>query len=146
VSFFDTLVKLLPKWVLASITLVLVFYIGALGLVAVSTERDVKFWPPEIGPGPKSRLVEEFKALRVDMDAVHRELLDQRKTLNERLHDARSKQAAADSNHNTMESVSWSITARKLEDEIKNIDEKLIDKVEEVKKEAHLIENKFNGL
>lgn len=145
-NFFASYIKLLPKWVLTSITFVLVAYIGALLVVAVTTERDVKFWPPEIGPGPKSKMVEEFKSLRFDMNGIIHELLDQRKKLNDRLNEARSSEAVADANHNTMESIAWSVTSGKIETEIKNLDEKLIIKIEEVRKLAQETEMRFNGL
>lgn len=133
----------LPQWALTLIAFLAVIFIFTLGAVAIFSERDVKFWPPEIGPGPKSKLVEEFKRASADLDKNISELLNQRKKLNENLQVARSSMARADAYLSYSESRTWHDSAAKIEAEIKNIDEKLISKIEGAKFEMRRVESKL---
>lgn len=144
-SVSESIVSRLPQWVLALITITILGYAGVLGGVAIFTERDVKFWPPEIGPGPKSKMVDEFKRFGADLDKNVDELLAQRKLLSENLQVARSSMANAKARTSISESLSWESSAEKIQDEIKVIDNRLISKVEDAKVEARRVEAKFNG-
>lgn len=144
-SFLESIFSRLPQWVLALITITVLGYAGVLGGVAIFTERDVKFWPPEIGPGPKSKMVEEFKRFGADLDKNIDGLLIQRKLLSENLQVARSSMANAKARISISESMSWESSADKIQDEIKAIDNRLISKVEEAKAEVRRVEEKFNG-
>ncbi|MBO0216186.1 hypothetical protein J0676_22065 [Vibrio sp. Vb2880] len=66
----NTAATRLPIWALTAISFVFVAYIGILGGVAILTERDVEFFPPKIGSGPKTKLVNEFSELRKDVKNI----------------------------------------------------------------------------
>jgi len=145
VSFPDSLISRLPQWVVALIALTLVVYLGVLGGVAILTERDVKFWPPEIGPGPKSKIVEEFKRFETGLQSDISELLAQRKILNENLQIARSGTAKAKALSNISEAMSWERSEDNLKNEIKEVDSRIISKLEDAKLEVRQLVSKFNG-
>ncbi|MCE1055907.1 hypothetical protein [Pseudomonas alloputida] len=144
-NFLDSVVSRLPQWVLALVTVTILGYAGVLGGVAIFTERDVKFWPPEIGPGPKSKVVEELRRFSADLDKDISELLDQRKRLSDNLQTARSSMAKARSFAGISEALSWEGSAEKLEAEIQAIDKILISKIQTAKDEVKRIESRFNG-
>ena len=144
-SISETMVNRLPKWVLTMISITMLGYAGVLGGVAILSERDVKFWPPEIGPGPKSKMVDELKRFGSDLDKNISELLTQRKLLSDNLQIARSNMAKAMSLVNISESNIWKDNAENIQTEIKEIDRELILKIENAKIELRLLESKFNG-
>lgn len=144
-NFPDSVVSRLPQWVLALVTITILGYAGVLGGVAIFSERDVKFWPPEIGPGPKSKIVDELRRLCTDLDKDISELLAQRKQFSENLQTARSSAARARSYVNLSEALSWEATAEKLEAEISIIDKVLTSKIETAKAEIRRVELRFNG-
>lgn len=144
-SFLESIFSRLPQWALALITITVLGYAGVLGGVAILTERDVKFWPPEVGPGPKSKMVEEFKRFGADLDKNIDELLFQRKLLSENLQVARSSMAKAKARTSISEAMSWENSAEKIQDEIKVIDSRLISKIEDAKVEVRRVEARFNG-
>lgn len=141
----ESIVSRLPIWVLATATITVLGYAGVLGCVAILSERDVTFWPPTIGPGPKSKMVDEFKRFGSDLDKDISELLIQRKQLSENLQIARSSMAKAMSYVSVSESRIWEQNADKIQAEIKDIDKALILKIENAKSEVRRVESKFNG-
>ncbi|MEB8055831.1 hypothetical protein [Pseudomonas fulva] len=145
-KFLDSIVSRLPQWALALTVFTILGFAFVLAGVAIFSERDVKFWPPEIGPGPKSRLVDEFKRFSADLDKDVAELLAQRKKLSENLQLARSNKARAESLSSFYESLSWQDSTNKLENEIKAIDKELISNIEDAKGEVRRIESKLNGI
>lgn len=144
-NFFESISNRLPQWALTLIAITLLGYAGVLGGVAILSERDVKFWPPEIGPGPKSKMVEELKRFNTDIDKSIDELLNQRKKLSENLQVARSGMANARAQSRILEATTWKDNADKIQDEIKSIDDRLIPKMEDAKIEIRQVETKIKG-
>jgi len=134
----------IPAWALTTTTIITLGYAGVLGGVAILSERDVTFWPPTIGPGPKSKIVDEFRRFSTDLDKDISELLTQRKQLSDNLQIARSSMAKAKSYMNISESYIWEKNAQDIQSEIKDIDKALILKIEGAKIELRNIESKLN--
>lgn len=83
----------LVKWIFRSITLVLISYAGVLGYISVETDRDVQFWPPKIGPEPRSIAINTLGELQSDLTEIKTILSDELVRLNSKLADARTKMA-----------------------------------------------------
>ncbi|MEN5243917.1 hypothetical protein [Pseudomonas atacamensis] len=117
-GFLDVNAKRIPAKVLSAVLILLAVYVGVLGAVAVWTERDVEFWPPKIGPGPKSRMVDEFKEARLDLKQMKFGAESEIAVLSQKLNDARTKQAESYAN-NFSDSLAWEKVAKSLEGDIK---------------------------
>ena len=144
-NMHNTVANRLPVWALTAVTLILVSYVGVLGGVAILSERDVEFWPPKIGPGPKSKLVDEFRETRVELIRVIFALESQLGLLNERLNDARKYRADTYEDEGS-ESDIWQKTVGDLKNDIEKYEEKLIKRVDMLEKYISSTEQRLSEL
>jgi len=138
-------VKRLPIWALTIISLVLVAYIGVLGGVAIMTERDVKLWPPEIGQGPKSKLVDEFKEARKVLQEIKLGMTSELRVLDTRLHEARTKRALTYED-NILESMRWEDVEQSIIDDRANYEKIFFSKITELEDYIKSIEQQVKSL
>ena len=141
----NTVATRLPIWALTLIAFVLVAYIGVLGGVAIWTERDVKFWPPEIGKGPKSMLVSELKEARMELQKIKLSTESEISVLNTRLNEARTNQSRT-RDKNIIESMEWRDQANALVQDIQRYEDKFIYRIDSFEKYIKDIESELKGL
>lgn len=134
-DFAKQILSRLSSWAINIVVVSVICGAGALLYSAISGERNVKFWPPEIGPGPKTKLIEEYTRLNTELDKQMSTILDQRKILSENLQAARANIAVAKSKISLSEAYAWENNAGKIEKEIDNIDSQLVKKINETKSE-----------
>jgi hypothetical protein len=123
---WKSIVKALPKWVISALALSIVIYVFSLSGVAVLTERDVRFWPPEIGPGPKNHIISEVSEIKNDIKGSLAELNRTLVFLQDQLAKTRAKTAES---QETLTSIQWAENARAFERDIDNFDSRYEEKV-----------------
>jgi hypothetical protein len=141
----NTVATRLPVWALTLIALIIVVYIGVLGGVAIWSERDVKFWPPEIGKGPKSMLISELKEARSDLQRIKLGAESEISVLNTRLNDARTNQSKT-RDGKIFESMEWEDQAKAIEKDILRYEEKIIKKIDIFNSYIRDLEGELKGL
>ena len=123
------LIQKLPKWALTAISFIIIGYVGVFGYVAVKTERDVEFWPPKIGPGPKSAAVKQIDGLQPKLIEIKTVLEKELIVLNSRLAEARSNMAEGHNSFGKYNRGEWQDNVSGYERDIKEIQEKLVSKI-----------------
>lgn len=139
----NTIITSIHKWVLSTIALIIVGYVGVLGYVAVKTERDVVFWPPKIGPGPKTAAIKEIKDLKVQISTIMESLIVEQKTLNKRLSDARTSMATVAGGYASYSTSEWKENIRGYEKNIEEFDKKYIQEMKKLENEIKRIEKRL---
>ncbi len=130
----------LPVWALTSVTFIIVAYIGVLGGVAIWSDRDVKFWPPEIGKGPKSLLISELKEARLELRRIKIGAESEISVSNTRLNEVRTNQSQA-SEDKIIESMEWRDQVEAIEKDLSRYETKIVDKLEDF--ESYIKEIEF---
>lgn len=124
------LVVALPKWVVGALALSTVVYVFSMSAVAVLTERDVKFWPPEIGPGPKAHVLVDVAEMKENLKGSLANLHQEQRFLYDQLAKTRAKIAETKGTSGSLASYEWSANARAFEEDIKEFEGKFVSKVE----------------
>jgi hypothetical protein len=83
-------IKTLSTRAFTAVTFILIGYAAVLGYVATTTERDVNFFPPHIGPLPKAAAVIQMGVLKDDLAAIRATLDNELVVLNSKLIEART--------------------------------------------------------
>ena len=141
----NTVATRLPIWALTLMAFILIAYIGVLGGVAIWSERDVKFWPPEIGQGPKAMLVLELREARLELQRIKLGAESEISVLNTRLNEVRTNQSRT-RNKNIIESMEWREQARAIEKDIFKYEEKFIKKIDSFEKSLKDFQHEFKRL
>jgi hypothetical protein len=122
------LTKLFSVRSLTAIAVILIGYTGVLGYVADETDRDVQFWPPYIGPDPKSLAVNHMGELESDMAEIRTILDNELVSLNARLADARTNMAEG-GGVGGRGSLEWRQNVRSYEKDIRKIQVDVISRI-----------------
>jgi hypothetical protein len=131
--------KISPKWILITITFILVSYAGVLGYVAINTERDVQFWPPRIGPVPTPAALVNIGELKSDLTEINTIISKQLVSMNTKLADARTNMAAV-SSVGGKSSYEWRQNVRSYEKDIYRIQDDVISRLESLENELESLE------
>lgn len=139
----DTAANRMPIWALTTISFVFVSYIGVLGAVAIFSERDVEFFPPKIGSGPKTKLVNEFRDMRSDIKKIDGLMQSHISNLYKQLNEARLKKSSEDE---TLKSIDWSININHIESDIEKYEEKIYKEINDLSVLIKETETRLLGL
>jgi outer membrane murein-binding lipoprotein Lpp len=137
-----TLILALPKWVIGALAISTIIYVFSMSAVAVLTEREIKFWPPEIGPGPRQHVLSEVSEIRADVKTALQALNAQLEFLHEHL--AKSRARAAESK-GSLASFEWASSARSFEEDIESFDEKYRSAVKELESKIADLEERLHA-
>lgn len=77
INLISSLLKWVPSVITITIVIIPITLTIALTVTAVTTERSVSFWPPQIGDGPKTKIVKEIGELQNDVIMLKNEYLKQ---------------------------------------------------------------------
>jgi hypothetical protein len=131
--------KTLPKWTLIAITFILVSYACVLGYVAISTDRDVQFWPPRIGdvtrPNPLTNIVD----LRADLTQISTMIGIELASKNAKVAEARTNMAAGGS-AGGKSSYEWRQNIRDYEKDIYRIEDNIVSRMRALEKEMESLQ------
>jgi hypothetical protein len=122
----DTAASRMPIWALTTIAFVFVSYIGVLGAVAIFSERDVEFFPPKIGSGPKTKLVGEFSEMRKDIKVINKLIESHITSLYTQLNDARAKESSATTSY---EKINWQVNQFDIQEDIIKYENKISSEI-----------------
>lgn len=139
----DTALGRLPKWALTAICLVIVCYIGMWGAVAIFSERDVEFFPPKIGSGPKTKLVIEFSEMRKDIKEINKLMDSHIDKLYDQLNEARNKESTA---KNTSDSINWQTNQYDIQRDIEKYEKEISQEIKDLTFLIKETETKLLGL
>jgi len=139
------LILALPKWVIGALAISTIVYVFSLSAVAVLTEREIKFWPPEIGPGPRQHVLSEVSEIRQDLKSSLDALDAQLAFLHEQLAKSRARAAESKGMYGSLASFEWADSARAFEKDIESFDEKYQSAVKALESKIADLEERLRG-
>ena len=138
------LARKLPPWVVSLLAISIVTYVFAMSAVAIFTERNVSFFPPEIGEGPKQEIVSELKLLRSEVLAIRLEFVSSIDKVNLNIAEARKKSGETYS-RSISEKITWENIAEEFESDRKLITEDYIKHLDNLNKKIDSIESNLKS-
>jgi hypothetical protein len=131
--------KTLPKWTLIAITFILVSYACVLGYVAISTERDVQFWPPRIGDVTRPNPLINIGELRADLTEIGTIISIELASKNVKIAEARTNMAA-EGNVGGKSRYEWRQNIRDYEKDVYRIEDNIISRMRALEKELESLQ------
>ena len=136
------LIRALPKSVLSLTIIAVIVYLFSFSAVAVLTERNVEFFPPKIGPGPKSALIDEAVNIKKEIAHLRATFSDELVNLNQRLADSRSKKAQAMAQFSTS-TYDWEQNERGYESQIDYFNNNYIKSLENIENKIETLKDEL---
>lgn len=134
----------IPKWIFGLLAVTIVTLGIALTVIAVTTDRSVSFWPPQIGDGPKPKIAREVTELHNDVIALKEEYLKQLYFTREQLAINRERHAGAEK-EGGVGYIQYGINANDYEIEVKNMESGLAQKLQNIDDRVAELERKLDS-
>lgn len=143
-EYLNITAKRLPTWVLTLLSISIISYVFAMSAVAIMTERNVSFFPPEIGSGPKQEIAKELSLLREEIKLLNTEFKLQIEKINVNLAEARKEGAKTREGHSSNVYLKWDSVATNFENDRKEITDVYIAKLQKLDERILEIQKKLN--
>ena len=127
----EIMMRILSKRTFSAIIFISIGYACVLGYVASTTDREVQFFPPRIGPDVKASAVVHMGGLEAELSEVKTILDGELVALNARLAEARTNMAAG-SSVGGQGSYEWRQNVRSYEKDLRDIRVKVVSRVQKL--------------